>query len=294
MNTWYIIALVLSGGSTAGLVWSLISAFSESAKTSHGLYENEISSTLESMFLFIPAKKLIDLGIYSATTLFFLTMLPFCKATPAWLPLLGCLVAAFPAIIAYNAPKIIVNILKARRLERFNLQLLDILPMMANALRAGFSINQAFESVAESSEAPMKQEVTLFLQQMRVGVSFSDALTAFEERVGSEDLTLICTAIDIARKSGGNLTEIFDTIAETIRARLRIHQHVKTLTAQGRLQGIIIGAMPFLLGIGMAIFKPDMMLPFACSFIGVLTLLGVIVLVTLGGLIIRKIVTIDV
>jgi tight adherence protein B len=207
---------------------------------------------------------------------------------------LGLLISILPATAAFFIPKWLIAYLKIRRLERFNLQLLEVLPMMSNALRAGFSINQAFESIAESAENPMKQEVTLFLQQLRVGVSFSEALTAFDERVGSEDLTLICTAIDIARKSGGNLTEVFDTIAETIRARLRIQQHVKTLTAQGRLQGLIIGAMPFLLGIGMFIFKPSLMKPFVCSMIGGITIFGVTALVAVGGLVIRKIVTIDV
>ena len=97
-----------------------------------------------------------------------------------------------------------------------------------------------------------------------------------------------------ARRSGGNLTEIFDTIAETIRARLRIRQHVRTLTAQGRLQGLIIGAMPFLLGIGMAIFKPSLMMPFVCSLVGAGTIAAVVLLVALGGWMIRRIVTIDV
>ena len=166
--------------------------------------------------------------------------------------------------------------------------------MMSNALRAGFSINQAFESVAEGTDAPMSQEVSLFLQQLRVGVGFYEALAEFDRRVGSEDLTLVCTAIDIARRTGGNLTEIFDSIAATIRARLRIHQHVKTLTAQGRLQGLVIGVMPFLLGIGMAIFKPSLMMPFLLSLAGVATLVAVTVLVALGGLMIRKIVTINV
>ena len=132
------------------------------------------------------------------------------------------------------------------------------------------------------------------LHQMQVGVSFSDALAELDRRVGSEDLTLVCTAIDIARRSGGNLTEIFETIAQTIRARLRIAQHVKSLTAQGRLQGLIIGAMPFLLAGGLAIFKPKLMLPFICSLPGALTLLAVCALVALGGWMIRKIVTIDV
>lgn len=294
MSLWLIGAITLSGCATAGLVWSFAMAFSESARTATGVYEDEIANTLESMFLFIPAKKLVDLSLMAAATVFLLSMLPFCRVSPLWMPFLGAGIAFFPALLAFHTPKFIVRYLKARRLERFNLQLQEALPMMSNALRAGFSINQAFESVAEGSDVPMKQEIALLLQQLRVGVSFSDALTALEERVGSEDLTLVCTAIDIARKSGGNLTEIFDTIAETIRARLRIHQHVKTLTAQGRLQGIIIGAMPFLLGIGMLIFKPSLMMPFICSLIGGITLVAVTALVTLGGLMIRKIVTIDV
>ncbi len=292
--TFYIAAVTLSGLAAAGLVWVLLSIFSESAKTAAGTYESEMSQTLEAMFLFVPTKRIMDLCWMMAMVIFFVTMIPFCRLDPPWLLPLGCALALAFAVGAFFLPRLIVNVLRARRLERFNLQLLEALPMMSNALRAGFSINQAFESVADGTDVPMKQEVSLFLQQLRVGVSFTDALEAFDQRVGSEDLTLICTAIEIARKSGGNLTEIFDTIAETIRARLRIHQHVKTLTAQGRLQGLIIGAMPFLLGIGMAIFKPALMLPFVCSLVGIATLLTVVVLVILGGLIIRKIVTIDV
>ena len=294
MNVWVISALTLAGIAAAGLVWAFASAFSESAREAPSVYEDEISQSLESLFLFISARKLVDIGILSAATVFLLVMLPFCRIEPPWILLLGIIIATLPATAAFYLPKWIVSHLKARRLERFNLQLQDTLPMMSNALRAGFSINQAFESVVEGSENPIKQEVALLLQQLRVGVSFSDALSALEQRVGSEDLTLVCTAIDISRKSGGNLTEIFDTIAETIRARLRIHQHVRTLTAQGRLQGIIIGAMPFLLGIGMLIFKPSLMMPFVCSLMGGVTLFAVTALVAVGGLLIRKIVTIDV
>ncbi len=288
------LAMCLAGVATTGLAWALASTFADSAKTASGIYENEMSQTLEAMFLFVPAKRLVDLGWMISTAIFCLAMIPFCRFDPPWVLPFGLVFAFALALVGFSLPKVAVNLLRARRLEAFNLQLLEALPMMANALRAGFSINQAFESVAEGTSAPMRQEVSLFLQQLRVGVSFSDALTAFDQRVGSEDLTLICTAIDISRRSGGNLTEIFDTIAETIRARLRIHQHVKTLTAQGRLQGLVIGAMPFLLGIGMAIFKPSMMLPFVCSLMGVATLLVVTVFVVLGGLMIRKIVRIDV
>lgn len=288
------VAVLLTGVAAGGLAWLIISSFAEGARSAADTYENEMARTLESMFLFVPARRLVELGWMAAGVVFMVAMLPFCRLEPPWVLPVGMAVALVLAAGAFCLPRVVVNWLRTRRLERFNLQLLEALPMMANALRAGFSINQAFESVAEGTDAPMSQEISLFLQQLRVGVSFSEALAALDERVGSEDLTLVCTAIDIARRSGGNLTEIFDSIAETIRARLRIHQHVRTLTAQGRLQGLIIGAMPFLLGIGMAIFKPNLMLPFLGSLIGVITVVAVTLMVALGALLIRKIVNIDV
>lgn len=288
------VAVLLTGVAAGGLAWLIISSFAEGARSAADTYEDEMARTLESMFLFVPARRLVELGWMAAGVVFMVAMLPFCRLEPPWVLPVGMAVALVLAAGAFCLPRVVVNWLRTRRLERFNLQLLEALPMMANALRAGFSINQAFESVAEGMDAPMSQEISLFLQQLRVGVSFSEALAALDERVGSEDLTLVCTAIDIARRSGGNLTEIFDGIAETIRARLRIHQHVRTLTAQGRLQGLIIGAMPFLLGIGMAIFKPNLMLPFLGSLVGVITVVAVTLMVALGGLLIRKIVNIDV
>ncbi|MDO4528325.1 MAG: type II secretion system F family protein [bacterium] len=290
----FILSSLLIGLSTMGLIWALVSTFADSAKTASSIYEKEMLRSLEAMFLFVPARRLVDLGWMSATVVFMICMLPFCSLDPLYLPIIGLVFASLVGFAAFHLPTLAVNILKKRRLERFNLQLLEVLPMMSNALRAGFSIMQAFENVAEGTDGPMRQEVNLFLQQTRVGVSFSDALQEFDHRVGSEDLTLICTSIEIARRAGGNLTEIFDTIAATIRARLRIHRHVKTLTAQGRLQGIVIGTMPFVLGIGLAIFKPDLMIPFACSMIGAILLGVMTLLVICGGLMIRKIVTIDV
>ena len=99
---------------------------------------------------------------------------------------------------------------------------------------------------------------------------------------------------EIARRTGGNLTEIFDRISETIRARMRIERRVRTLTAQGRMQGIIVSAMPFVLGAAMTALKPELMLPFLGSFKGVLCVAGAALLVTCGWLVIRRIVRIDV
>ena len=184
--------------------------------------------------------------------------------------------------------------LNARYVRKFDEQLTDALGTMSNALRAGFSISQAFESVAESDMHPISDEFALLLQQMRVGMSFDDALASLDKRIDSDDLTLVVTAIDIARKTGGNLTEIFDSISSTIRARMRIERKVRTLTAQGRLQGIIVSLMPFFLCGVMTVMKPGMMIPFLTSINGIVCLAGASVMVMIGWIIIRKIVTIKV
>ena len=184
--------------------------------------------------------------------------------------------------------------LNARYVQKFDEQLTDALGTMSNALRAGFSISQAFESVAEADLHPISDEFALMLQQLRVGMSFDDALASMEKRIGSDDLTLVITSIDIARKTGGNLTEIFDSISETIRGRMRIERKVRTLTAQGRLQGLIVSLMPFLLCIIMTMMKPGLMIPFLTSLRGIACLVVASAMVLVGWLIIRRIVTIKV
>ncbi len=181
-----------------------------------------------------------------------------------------------------------------RRRTKFNDQLPEALATMSNALRAGFSISQAFDSVVDQGEKPMSEEFQILQQQLRIGMSFENALESMADRVGSDDLTLVTSAILISRKTGGNVTEIFDKISETIRGRQRIERKVRTMTAQGRLQGIIVSAMPIFLGIVMTIIKPKMMIPFFCSLPGVMAILAMVVLITLGWLIIRKIIKIDV
>lgn len=193
-----------------------------------------------------------------------------------------------------NGQSPLARYLDAKRREKFNLQLPEALATMSNALRAGFSISQAFDSVVEQGEKPMSEEFSILQQQLKIGMSLEDALESMSARVGSDDLTLVTTAILISRKTGGNVTEIFDKISETIRSRMKIERKVKTLTAQGRMQGILVSLMPLLLGIAMVILKPNMMIPFLCSFVGVISVLVVILLITVGWLFIRKITKIDV
>ena len=134
----------------------------------------------------------------------------------------------------------------------------------------------------------------MFLHQTRVGLPLDQALESLQKRVGSDDLALMIAAFETARKTGGNLTEVFEKIAHTIRERMRIELRIRTLTAQGRLQGVIVGAMPLLLGVAMFVLDKGMMLAFLRSGFGLTLLIAVIVLEVIGALVIRKIVNIDI
>ena len=193
-----------------------------------------------------------------------------------------------------NGQSPLARFLDERRRAKFNAQLPEALATMSNALRAGFSISQAFDSVVDQGDAPMSEEFAILQQQLKVGMSFDAALESLSQRVGSDDLTLVTTAILISRKTGGNVTEIFDKISETIRGRMRIERKVKSLTAQGRLQGIIVSLMPIFLGVIMTIIRPGLMIPFVMSVSGLMCIAGMVALVTVGWLMIRKIIRIDV
>ena len=171
-----------------------------------------------------------------------------------------------------------------RRRQKFNEQLPEALATMSNALRAGFSITQAFDSVVEQDEKPMCEEFAILQQQLRIGMTFEQALDSMSQRVGSDDLTLVTTAILISRKTGGNVTEIFDKISDTIRGRMRIERKVKSMTAQGRMQGLIVSLMPIVLGIAMICLKPKMMIPFLCSMTGVIAMVVMFALIALGSI----------
>ena len=193
-----------------------------------------------------------------------------------------------------NGESPLAKYLDGKRRAAFNRQLPEALATMSNALRAGFSISQAFESVVEQGEPPVSEEFAILQRQLKIGMGFEEALESLAQRVGSDDLTLVTTAILISRKTGGNVTEIFDKISETIRGRQKIERKVKSLTAQGRLQGIVVSAMPVFLGVAMTALKPKMMIPFLTSPAGVLAILGMFALIAAGWLMIRKIIRIDV
>lgn len=287
-------AVAAVGTALFAFAWLFVSALHEGAENYAAQMGAETSRQFEEVFLFVSPEKIARLGRLAALAAFFLFFVPLFSFTSPASTGAGVLLGLAAGAFVLALPARLARIFRDRRRIRFNEQLVDALGTMSNALRAGCSVGQAFENVVASGEKPIAQEFSVLLQQMRVGMPFEDALASLDRRVGSDDLTLVCTAIDIARKTGGNLTGIFDKIAETIRGRMRIERRVRTLTAQGRLQGLVVSFMPLVLGVALAVLKPGVMLPFVFSLPGAACIGLSLALVAAGWLIIRRITKIDV
>jgi len=277
-----------------GLAFVLLRALNEGADNYAQEYAQEAARQFEDLFLFIPAKRIADLARTLAVTVFILLFFVFGDVSTSSGIMVGTVLGLLGGIGALQLPRFVVSVLRHRRLERFNNQLVESLNAMSNALRAGFSILQAFESIVKENRNPISLEFGLFLQQTRIGVRFEDALRNLEDRVGSEDLTIMVRSIEIARMTGGNLTEVFDQIAEVIRERIRIQGRIKSLTSMGRMQAVVVGSIPAVLFFAMMLIDPQMMKGFIASGAGISMMVLVVMLVVTGFLVIRKIVSIDV
>ncbi|NLJ24054.1 MAG: secretion system protein [Firmicutes bacterium] len=173
-------------------------------------------------------------------------------------------------------------------------QIADSLILMANSLRAGHSFLQSMEMVAREMPPPISREFSRALQEMNLGIPVETALAAMGQRAGNEDLELMITAVLIQRQVGGNLAEILDTIAETIRERVRIQGEIKTLTAQGRISGVIVCLLPLAIGGFIAVINPGYLDTLFTHPLGK-TMIGIGVMGQLLGIFaIRKIIQIDV
>jgi tight adherence protein B len=205
------------------------------------------------------------------------------------------------ALVGFMLPRFWLNRRKSGRLNSFNKQLPDTITLIANALRAGSSFLQAIELVVRESRPPISTEFGRVIREVNLGLSFEVALENMVRRVRSDDLELMATAISIQHTVGGNLAEILDSIAYTIRERVRIQGEIKTLTAQQRLSGYVVGFLPIGLAGFLFIAAPSFMNPMFDNRISLLGLPGGVIILFIGGfamflgfMLIRKIVDIEV
>ncbi|HET7419000.1 MAG TPA: type II secretion system F family protein [Candidatus Dormibacteraeota bacterium] len=197
-------------------------------------------------------------------------------------------------VVGYLAPGFYVRISINRRLSKFNGQLGDTLTLLSNALKAGYSFAQAIDTVAKNAVAPIGDEFGRAVREMNLGGSPDEALSNITKRIASSDFDLVATAYSIHRTVGGNLAEILDNIAYTIRERVRIKGEIQTLTAQARASGTIITALPILLATFMFFVTPTYFQPMFGNIIGWILIVIACFMIFIGNLIIRRIVAIEV
>jgi tight adherence protein B len=208
--------------------------------------------------------------------------------------LLGFLAAGVLGFIGFKLPMMYVNFAKGKRVKALDHQLLELLSMVSNSLKSGFGLVQSLELSSRQLEHPMSTELSHLLYDINVGNTTESAFLALARRGGSKDLDIVITAILIQQTTGGNLAEILDNVAHTMRERLRIRGEIKTLTTQQMLTGFIIGGLPFAMAGIFTIISPSYMVPLFTTTIGIVLLAAAALLETFGVLAIKKIMSIEV
>jgi tight adherence protein B len=181
---------------------------------------------------------------------------------------------------------------RASRYRRLTEQLPETLELMASSLRAGHAYTAAVQVVAEELEDPIAGEFQVMVDQYRVGLDQRACLNLLVERVDIPDLRLLATAVLIQLESGGNLAEALDKLADVIRARFKLAGQVRAITAEGRLSGAILGALPIVVGVIITLLNPEYLKPLFRNPIGLMMVVMAVVLEFAGFMWIRRIVAV--
>jgi tight adherence protein B len=204
----------------------------------------------------------------------------------------GVLPAVVFAAAAPLGTKVLLGLKRGRRQAAFADQLDDSLQLMASSLRAGHSLLRAVDAVSTEAAAPTSEEFARIVNETRVGRDLGDALDEVAERMDSDDFRWVAQAIGIHREVGGNLAEVLDTVGHTIRERNAIRRQVKALSAEGKLSAVVLMALPFGIVGFLSVTNPAYLAGFTEGLAGYLMIAAVVVLLTVGGLWLKKTVAI--
>ena len=278
----FLIGVVVAAAAVIGLVVMLL------LRSWLDLQQDKLATTaktdLAAMFIFIDPKLLFK---YSVGALIVIPLLLL-------VVLDNPLIAVVSGVVVAFMPRYLVKYLQKSRIELFEKQLPDALLMVSGGMRAGASLSVALESMVKEQKPPLAQEFDLMLREQRLGVDFDSAQSNMEKRMPLPDFVLLVAAMKITREVGGNFAEILESLSVTLRRKHEMEGKIKALTAQGKLQGIVMALLPvFLLGI-LTLMEPDAMAPLYNTLYGWGVLLVVSIMITIGYLGIQKIVNIDV
>lgn len=247
-------------------------------------FKKQASERLDEFFLFVDPAQL------------WLANIALCMVLMALVYVLAGsgVLSVFSGVMGLLVPQYGIGRIRKLRLQRFDEQLPDLLQALAGALRAGAGLQSALKHIVAQSPAPLSQEFGLMLRQQRMGIGFEQALADLYRRMPFEGTGLVVSALTIAAQSGGNLAETLESIASTLRARLRLLSRVQALTSQGRLQAWIMAGLPPVLAIVLHYLDPDSMRALWETPAGWSVVAAIVTMEVLGIWFIRRIVSITI
>jgi tight adherence protein B len=268
------------------VIWSVMKLGGEILEKQKATISQQADSEggLRDMFMDVDPQKLF---MYNLTALI---------VAPAivWV-LSGNLVLVVLTVLGiFLLPRFSVKFLRKRRFDQFEKQLPDALLMVSGAMRAGASLTVAMEGMVKEQRPPLSQEFGLMLREQRLGLDFDSALKNMEKRLPIPDFVMVVAGMRISREVGGNLADILETLADTLRRKHTMEGKIKALTAQGKMQGIIMTALPLFLMLILTYMEPEAMQPLYHTMMGWAVLAIVAVMEVIGYVAISKITTIDV
>jgi len=247
-------------------------------------FTESASANMTDMFMSVDVNRLFQFNLIAMVVLPILTW--FLLGDPITTIAIFCLIAFLPATIYRRMRK--------QRLRRFEEQLPDALLMMAGSMKAGASLNIALENLVKEQPAPLSQEFELFMREQRIGTDFDLSLQHMETRLPIQDFAMLSSALRINREIGGNLAEIMESLGDTLRRKHQMEGKIESLTAQGKLQGIVMTGLPVLLAFLLYLLEPAAMEKLWTTTIGWIVLAIILFMETLGYIMIQKITAIDV
>ncbi|MCU7944817.1 MAG: type II secretion system F family protein [Candidatus Thiodiazotropha sp. (ex Cardiolucina cf. quadrata)] len=282
MDINFILAFVFVAISTA--IWVLLGFSVHGYERYQSVFTEQTESKLENLFLFVDAKKMFLLNIASLLTLpvaiYFFTGSFF--------------YIALAVLVLLVVPKLLLMRMEAKRKEKLIHALPDALTQIASGMSAGQTFISAVETMVNETKGPISQEFSLVLREQRLGMSLSEAMDNLAERMQTEELDLVVTATQIANDVGGNLSEIFRRLSDSLRRKMEMEGKIKALTSQGILQGWVVGLLPFFIIGALYFVDRENIAPIFTNLLGWIFLAVIIILEIIGGLMIRKIVNIDI
>ena len=270
--------------SAAAFVFWLMTAGEEFMAEYKEKFTENADANAADMFMTVDAGRLFVINLVSVVLIPVLILV----ITHEWIIPLGVFV------FLLFVPVIIYRIMHKKRLKKFEEQLPDGLIMMAGSMQAGASLNIAIDNLIKEQPAPLSQEFELLNREQRIGVDFELSLDHMDERVPIQDFAMFTSAIKINRDIGGNLAEILKKLSDTLRKKHQMEGKIDSLTAQGRLQGVVMTGLPVLLGVLLYFLEKDAMSQLWTTKVGYVVLAVIIIMEFLGYIMIKKITTINV